>query len=81
MASKRRQRRKEQRGTCGTKRPYETEEAAWHSVRHLRKQRSPSTVRAGCLRPYRCKFCGSWHIGNNKTRGAMLRFIEQATAG
>lgn len=82
MASKRRIRRKMLRNGCQKKRAHPTEEAAqavvWKTLRMNKK--NPGHERAGYLMPYRCEFCGQWHIGNSKGATAIPHFIDKVMA-
>jgi hypothetical protein len=77
MSSKRRVRRKQQRRGCLDKDPYPSETAAEKQVYSLlrRSRNDPMKAKAGFLKAYRCKFCGAWHIGNQKDAASMSRFI------
>lgn len=77
MASKRRLRRKERRRSCLDKQAWPSQQLAEQHVAHLirRNRKDPMTARAGFLKPYRCKFCDAWHIGNSKNPSSMDRFI------
>lgn len=57
MASLRRQRRKQ----CQGKIQHETEDLAWVAVRKT----CPIKGRHS-LTPYKCQFCGKYHIGHKK---------------
>ena len=57
MASKRRIRRKQ----CGKKRRHATRDNA--VIEMVR-----SRVSSG-LHPYRCEFCGMWHVGGKRPKG------------
>ncbi len=59
--------RRIRRRMCGHKVPHATEQAARFAIRELRKGGA-----LGHLRPYRCRFCGSWHIGNVAWAGLSL---------
>lgn len=61
MASKRRVRRK----SCQGKARHANEENAWKAVRATQ-----DVVHTIGLEPYKCAFCGWWHIGHN--RGKVL---------
>jgi hypothetical protein len=43
--------------SCTSKVPYMSRREARSRVRHGRNQ-------DGTLRPYRCPFCGAWHLGH-----------------
>lgn len=48
--------------SCEGKVAHETREAADQAARVLRQ-------RGDVVRPYRCVFCGRWHIGYRRARG------------
>lgn len=56
MSSKRAQRRKQERKQCEGKKRYFTKLMA--QIRN-RKRRDDAF-------PYKCKFCGYWHLGHNE---------------
>lgn len=55
MASKRHKRRR----PCTTKRGHEKLDSAWYAARRL----NVSDPFGQKWRPYRCQFCGLWHVG------------------
>ncbi|MDE2098127.1 MAG: hypothetical protein KGL39_12810 [Patescibacteria group bacterium] len=59
MTSKRRLRRE----SCQGKARHKTPEAAWLQAYNSRDVRDRHR-----LQPYRCGFCGCWHIGHAPTR-------------
>lgn len=78
MASKRRTRRKMQRNVCQRKKAFPTEAAAKHATWLTRKaNKRPGHGRAGSLWPYKCKFCGRWHIGHKNKKFGVTTLIDQ----
>lgn len=78
MASKRRLRRKAERNGCRGKTRHKSEADAQIAVCiALRKSKGkPHMMRAGFLHPYKCQFCGAWHIGNSKSQLGLQKLIE-----
>lgn len=75
MSSKRRIRRKMERTGCGDKHGHETEENAMVAVRKtLIRNRKKGYVDHGFLKPYKCRFCGKWHIGHTRDDAEIERF-------
>jgi hypothetical protein len=54
-------RRKLQQRVCGRKRQHADEANARV---HIRSLRANGKALSGWLTPYRCKFCGFWHVGH-----------------
>lgn len=63
MASKRRLRRKQ----CAGKNRHKTHEAALIEIRMIRKRYGHQ----GQVNPYRCPFCGAFHIGHTPGRNGI----------
>lgn len=65
-----------------TKKKHATEGAAWAAARALEKakKRNPSKDRAGIVRAYKCKICGSWHVGHWHSREGLIALIDRAVA-
>lgn len=62
MASKRRVRR----NGCRGKVRHQTQEGAFIAAAKMnRKHRLDLAIGVHSVRPYRCQFCGSFHIGHN----------------
>ncbi|RJQ22005.1 MAG: hypothetical protein C4560_02990 [Nitrospiraceae bacterium] len=57
MSSKRRLRRKE----CESKKKYLTLDHAYSHVRLLKKK-------GDIVKPYKCSFCGAWHLGHQRMK-------------
>jgi predicted Zn-ribbon and HTH transcriptional regulator len=71
MASKRNQRRK----SCIGKVKYTSEDDALKSVYHLKRLNAKNAI-VSRISPYKCHFCGSWHVGhlnNNAKRCIAIR--------
>lgn len=60
----------DQRRQCTSKIPYQTQKQALVAIRRARSRR----VKPGCNvptaqhHPYRCPWCGLWHIGADKPK-------------
>ncbi|MBK8916435.1 MAG: hypothetical protein IPM64_17860 [Phycisphaerales bacterium] len=58
----------DQRRQCTSKIPYQTQKEALATIRRARSRRVKrgGNVPTARHRPYRCPWCGRWHIGADK---------------
>lgn len=61
MSSKRGIRRRQQKHGCQGKHPHATEQAARFHSRELYER---GAAKPGTLNVYRCRFCGTFHVGH-----------------
>jgi hypothetical protein len=68
MASKRGIKRREQRKSCGDKVKYNDQTSAVAALISIKSRTKDYSIGT-----YKCKFCGSWHIGHtpNKVKNAI----------